>query len=126
MAGFTLIEILVAFVIAVLALGALYRIASTGFAADSAATRYSRALLIAESTLDTVGTEEPLRPGRSTRRTDEVFEEEVVVRLRPDLLRSEDTASAPYPYEISVGIAWRDGRRARSLSLSTVRLGPAP
>lgn len=125
-AGFTLIEILVAFVIAVLALSTLYRMASTGLGAESAAAHYSHALLIAESALEAVGSETPLTPGTSTPRIDDAYEEELVINPRPDLLPREYAVSGPYPYAISVRITWHEGRRARSISLSTVRLGPPP
>jgi general secretion pathway protein I len=125
-AGFTLIEILVAFVIAVLALSTLYRMASTGLGAESAAAHYSHALLIAESALEAVGSETPLTPGTSTPRIDDAYDEELVINPRPDLLPREYAASGPYPYAISVRVTWHEGRRARSISLSTVRLGPPP
>jgi type II secretory pathway pseudopilin PulG len=126
MAGFALIEILVAFTIAVLALGALYHLASNGIETETTATRYSRALLIAQSALEAAGTEQPLVPGSSIHRRDDIYQEEVIVRVRPDLLRNDDALSTPYPYEVSIDIAWHDGRRARSLTLSTLRLGAAP
>ena len=124
--GFTLIEILVAFVITAMGLGALYGLASTGLATEGATSRYSRALLIAQSALDDVGVETALIPGTSTRRVDDVYRQETVIRARPDLLRGDAAVSAPYPYDISVKVIWREGKRSRSVDLSTIRLGPAP
>src|SRR5579872_3068122 len=122
-AGFTLIEVLVAFTIAVLALGVLYRASSTGLNAGGAAGRYNNALLIAESTLDAIGVERPLAPHQSTRRVDETYDEHVIVRARPDLAPGSDVSAWAYPYEVLVDITWREGRRDRSIELKTIRLG---
>lgn len=124
--GFSLIEILVAFTIATLALLALYRVSSSGLSAGFTADRHSRALLIAESAMDAVGIGEPLAPGKSTQRVDDTYDREIVVRARPDLLRPGTGISAPYPYEVSVNVNWREGRLARSVALSMIRLGSPP
>src|SRR5260370_22430505 len=56
-AGFTLIEILVAFTVATLLLGALYQVFSTGLRSSASAEHYADAVLLAESGLDAlVGT----------------------------------------------------------------------
>lgn len=125
-AGFTLIEILVAFAIALLALGVVYRTSSTGLNAGRTAGQYSRALLIAESTLEATGVEAPLAPGESKLRVDGTYEQEVTVRARPDLLPSAGPMPGAYPYEVFVGVAWREAGRKRSIALSTIRLGPSP
>jgi general secretion pathway protein I len=117
---------LVAVLIAVMALSALYRLGSTGLATETVSSRYSRALLIAQSALEDIGVETPLVPGTATRTIDDVYQEEVDIQGRPELLRGEVTAAAPYPYEIRVKVLWHEGKRARTLDLSTIRLGPAP
>jgi general secretion pathway protein I len=122
-AGFTLVEILVAFAVAVLLLGMLYRVFSTGLQSGSVAEDYSRAVLIAESGLEALGALEALAPGESNDQVENRFERHVRVRLRPDLAPAED-----YPdlvlYEVEVTVTWRAGRHPRSVSLSTVRLAP--
>src|SRR5713101_6920446 len=56
-AGFTLIEILVAFTVATLLLGALYQVFSAGLRSSASAEHYADAVLLAESGLDAlVGT----------------------------------------------------------------------
>jgi general secretion pathway protein I len=125
-AGFTLIEILVAFVIAVLALSVVYRASSVGLDTGGTADRYSHALLIAESALQAAGVETSLAPGTSTQRRDNSYDEAVTVRPRPDLLPRSLTLAGAYPYEVSVDVSWREGGRARSVALSTIRLGRSP
>src|SRR5258707_11895102 len=66
-AGFTLIEILVAFTVATLLLGALYQLFSAGLRSSASAQHYADAVLLAESGLDAlVGTAVPRR--RTTHR----------------------------------------------------------
>jgi general secretion pathway protein I len=125
-AGFALIEILVAFTIALLALGMLYRISSSGLAIGTTAFRYSRALLIAENALDEVGVEVPLAPGQSARQVDGAYDRDVTVHSRPDLLPGAAALPGAFPYEVSVQVSWHDSGRARSIELSTIRLGPVP
>ena len=119
--GFTLIEILVAFTIAALLLGVIYEIFSGGLRAAEVGRRTTEALLIAESSLETI-TGVAVAPGQTT---DEVgsYERMTDVRERPDLLPPTAQISV-MPYEIVVRVAWRDGVRPRSVQLSTLWLGP--
>jgi general secretion pathway protein I len=125
-AGFALIEILVAFTIALLALGMLYRISSSGLAIGTTAVRYSRALLIAETALDEVGVETPLAPGQSARQVDGAYDQDVTVLRRPDLVPGAAALPGAFPYQVSVQVSWDEAGRARSIELSTIRLGPVP
>jgi general secretion pathway protein I len=125
-AGFTLIEILVAFAVAILVLGVVYRSFSTGLGSASAAEDYSRAVLLAESGLELFGTAEALVSGDRDELIDGRFERRASIRLRPDLMPAASAKPDLVPYEIEVSVTWRPGRRPRSISLSTIRLGPPP
>ena len=120
--GFTLIEILVAFAVAIVVLGALYDIYATGLRSGTSSERYSNAILLAESGLDALAAG-PLAPVDTSDRIG-VYERRISVRLRPDLA-SAPAPLAVFPYEIEVLVAWREGVRERMVSLSTVRLGPS-
>ncbi len=119
--GFTLIELLVAFTVASLLLAVIYEIFSGGVRAAAVSRRTAEALLVAQSSLDTI-TGVDVAPGETT---DAVgpFERTTEVRERPDLLPKSAQISV-MPYEILVRVAWRDGVRPRSVSLSTLWLGP--
>lgn len=119
--GFTLIEILVAFTVAALLLAAIYEIFSGGLRAANFSRHTSEALLIAQSSLDTI-TGVAVQPGETTDSVDG-YERTTDVRMRPDLLPANAQISV-MPYEILVRISWRDGVRPRSVSLSTLWLGP--
>ena len=120
-AGFTLIEILVAFTVATLLLGALYQVFSTGLRSSASAEHYAGAVLFAESGLDAlVGT--AVAVGETSDRFG-IYQRRTNIRARPDLAPSDDQGSVA-PYEIEVRVAWREGVRERVVLLSTVRAGP--
>ena len=119
--GFTLIELLVAFTVASLLLAVIYEIFSGGVRAAGVSRRTSEALLVAQSSLDTI-TGVAVAPGETTD-TVGPFERTMDVHERPDLLPKNAQISV-MPYEILVRVSWRDGVRPRSVSLSTLWLGP--
>ena len=122
-AGFTLIEILVAFTIATLLLGALLQLFSTGLGAVGSAANQIEAALLAESTLEQVGTTEPLQDGVDDRRAVEGYVVRVTVRRRDDLLPPGPLGPPLLAYGVGVAVSWSEGLRRRSVVLETVRLG---
>lgn len=121
--GFTLIEILVAFAVATLLLGALYQVFSTGLRSGVAAENLSDAVLLAQSALDaTAGI--PPAEGETDDRIDG-YERHTSIRLRPDL-SPDPSKTALQLYQVEVTVRWRDGRRERHVSLVTLRPGAAP
>ncbi len=122
-AGFTLVEMLVAFTVAVLLLGAVYRVFSAGLRAEGSAESYGKAVLIAQSSLDTLW----LGPVAEGDVSDRVggYARHVRVKRRSDLTGSDQRRPLA-AYEIGVDVLWRDGLRQRQVSLSAIRLGPPP
>lgn len=129
-AGFSLIEILVAFAILAVSLGVLLQIFSRGTSTTIATAQYSRAIALAEARLAAVGSAIPLKEGSTSGEPEDGFAWEVVVAAvelgdtaaEPGLSSSEPMAKA---YRTTVSVLWPDGRRARRLTLSTLRLsGP--
>jgi general secretion pathway protein I len=120
-AGFTLIEILVAFTIAALLLGALFELFSTGLRSSLTATNYDDAVLLAESALDALSAT-PLAVGETENHLGR-FDRVTTVRQSPEFLTTA-ALSVPMIYEISVRVTWREGVRQRSILLSTLRAGP--
>ena len=115
--GFTLIEVLVAFAIAVAALAALYQLFGTGTRAGTAAGRLETAIVLARSAVEAASTAE------SGERKDRIgpYERRVLVRPRADLVAPDAPAGVE---EIAVDVSWRDGARERSITVTTLRLGP--
>ncbi len=122
--GFTLIEVLVAFAIAALVLGTLYQISSTSTRAALAATRYSGAVLVAESAIEVFSAPGLLTTTQMHGRLDNIYTRDVHVWVRSDLLPESEQRPAVVPYEIDVTVSWQDGLRSHSVSLSSLRLGP--
>ncbi len=122
--GFTLIEVLVALAIVVLALGSLLEIFSTSLRGVRRAEAYTEAVLLAESKLAAMGIETPLEEGGQRGRFDDRFRWRTTVRPfthRPDAIRKEDSLAA---YEVDITVLWGTGKEDRSVSLTTVRLVP--
>lgn len=65
-AGFTLVEVVVAFAIAAMVLGGLYTLMGGALRGEARATARDQALAAARAHLEAIGIEEPLAPGRTT------------------------------------------------------------
>jgi len=123
--GFTLIEVLAAFAIAVLVLGGAYRLFGAGVRLGAAATGESRAVLIAQSAMEAIAAR-PLAASEASESVAGGFERTVTVRPRADLVPGPSPVPGAFPWEVDVAVTWRDGRQTRAVSLATVRLGPIP
>jgi len=120
--GFTLIEVLVSFVLLSLSFTVILQIFATGLRNSGAAESYTRAMVLAESTLARLGSEIPLAAG--------------VIEGRDDIFHWR-LSMAPYPaspdqpepvaalYNIAVEVEWQQGARRPLIQLRTLRTGPA-
>ncbi len=130
-AGFSLLEVLVAFVILSLVATALFRLFSGSLNNAVAAEEWSRALIVAESRLAQAAAAQPLRESGERGSEDDGrirWETKVDLYLAPseDLeLERASEALAMRLYRISVEVKF-DGNngRERTLSLATVKMGP--
>jgi general secretion pathway protein I len=132
--GFTLVEVMVAFIIAALALGVVYQAGATALRATQEASRYDQALSRARSRLVIAGHGSPLTAGDWHGDDGDGF----AWRLRAVPI----AATSVHPpgiatlrqvpdigitlYGISVWISWRDAGRARSLRLDTEQIDQTP
>jgi general secretion pathway protein I len=124
--GFTLIEVLVAFTIAALLLVAVLRILTLGLDDGERAEAFTRATIIAESTLDAIGVVTPLKPGEAAELRDGPFRILASVERYHEPDAPSDEQRYLVFYRVSATVSWLDGRRHRSVELSTLRLGPQP
>jgi len=122
-AGFTLIEILVAFAVATVMLGAIYEVFANGVRSVVTIDHYRDAVLLSESALDALANV-PITAGDTTDRIG-IYERSTRIRPRPDLVPAGASFRA-VPYEIEVQVGWHEGIRLRFVSLSTIRLAPPP
>lgn len=132
--GLTLIEVLVAFVVLALTLGVILQIFSGGLRNARLSDAYTRALLLAESRLEAVGSEQAVVSGETAGQLGEDLRWRVRIQPWAGAIADPLAASAPpggapparMLYEVQVQVAWQAGGRERSLRLTSLRLGDAP
>ena len=128
--GFTLIEVVVAFVMLTLVLAVGFEIFTTGFKRAGELESYSRALILAQSRLDLAGADAPYAAGEESGETEDRQFRWTVVTTPTDEGGAEPgkpPQSAFMLYRVDVRVDWRgaDGR-PQSLALATLGLGPKP
>jgi general secretion pathway protein I len=128
--GFSLLEVLVAFVVLALVATALFRLFSGALANGGAADEYSRAVLVAQSRLTQLAVEAPLREDAQQGTTPDgrYAWETRVERYAPTDSSPEVERMGEFLqtrlYHLVVTVTWpSDSGRSRSYTLSTVRLG---
>jgi general secretion pathway protein I len=122
--GFSLIEILVAFMILAMSLTVIYRIFSGGLRNVALSEDYARAVLVAESQLAAIGISEPLVRGVSSGEWGERFRWQRVVEPYQPWEQGKELSTQLLAYRITVDVDWEHAGRSRQVSLSSVRLKP--
>lgn len=126
-AGFTLIEVLVAFAIAALLIVPLMRLVSTGLASFDRAQNYATATLWAQSLLANEGVQSPLAQGVETGDLPLGMHWEMDVEpYHDDLMSSAPLAGAFVPYAITLTISWPDRHTRNVMKFATLRLAAHP
>jgi general secretion pathway protein I len=125
--GFSLLEVLVAFVILALTLSVMMRIFSGGLGNAALSEDYTRALLLAESRLAELGAQ-PVE-GEAQGEFDGKYRWHSLVRPWADEPDESGMEAPPLPVklmEIEVRVAWGEesGGRQREIGLSALRLIP--
>jgi len=121
--GFSLLEVLVAFTILAMLLVALFQVFSGGLYAARAGDGYTRATVVAQSRLATVGVEQPLQVGVISGTTEDAFHWRVTVSAyHDDQLPVKDALLQPLT--VNVDVFWEDTGGARIVTLTSIRLVP--
>jgi general secretion pathway protein I len=125
--GFSLLEILVAFVILALVATALFGSFSGSLRNVSAADEWSRAALVAESRLAQAAAATPLREGgeRGTDEGDIAWETKVAPYIAPNTSNELAAASEALPtrlLRVSVDVRFPGPNGERTLEVATVKL----
>jgi len=120
-AGFSLLEVVVAFAILALALGLLMRIFSQALNTTALSGNYSRAATLAEARLNSVGIDIPLQPGSYSGEPEDGLGWEVAIG-------SYDLGNVPWepavePLLVTAVVHWDDASGRRQIALSTLLLG---
>ncbi len=131
--GFTLLEVLIAFIIAALAMSELFSVAAGDLRATRVAGRYEAALSRAQSHLAAIGLEERLVAGEQQGDDGGGYHyasRVALVAAAPPTagggLLSVQAPPRAALYVVNVAISWQEGERARVVRLTTERVGQAP
>ncbi len=118
--GFTLLEVLVAFTILALVMGALLQVFSGGLRTADIARNYAVGALLAESKLAGIGIEEPLVAGERSGTFDNGFSWHYSI----DRYQEQDGAEEGIvPYQLTLTVEWGPTGTGGSVTLTTLRLG---
>ena len=124
--GFTLIEVLVAFMILTLSLSVLFRIFSGGLTNVAVAGDYAQAVLVAESQLAVVGRSEPLIVGQINGESGKRFRwRRTIESYQP----WEDDTALTVPvsgYHVTVEVSWTHNGRNQQITLNSLRVQKRP
>lgn len=121
-AGFTLLEIIVAFVILALVFAAVFSTFSIGLRNATLAGDYAGAVVQAEAKLGLLGVAEPLEEGVTRGRFSPLYGWRQSVRLLPRPSDPLAGTNAPRLYEVTLTVSWGSGSEARDLTLRTIRM----
>ncbi len=126
MRGFTLLEVLIAFAIVAISLAAMMRATGFGITAVHQSNRYEEALSRARSHLAGLAARIDTLPSVQSGDDGSGFRWRLV--RRPFEQPREATTGPPPPqtpmlYAVAVTISWTEGNNARSVTLSSDRLG---
>ncbi len=124
--GFTLLEVLVAFIIAALALGVLFQGGIGGLTTANAAARYDEALSRAQSHLALASIGPDFQPQDGQGDEGGRFHWHLRIQLLGLAAAMDPTKPVPALYGITIGMSWPDGLHTRSVTLQTERVGTAP
>jgi general secretion pathway protein I len=120
--GFSLIEILVAFMILAMSLTVIFRIFSGGLRNVALSEDYAQAVLVAESQLSVTGISEPLEPGVTSGVWEDRFHWQRTVEHYQPWAQDRELTASLRGYFVTVQVDWEHAGRNRQVSLSSVRL----
>ena len=123
--GFTLIEIVVAFVMLALVLGVSYELFSTGLRRAGDLEDYSKALAIAQSRIAEASYGETFVEGETSGDSDDGRYKWTLAisRYEENVDPAKATQQPYYDVRIGVRVAWRAADKDRHLDLATLVLG---
>jgi general secretion pathway protein I len=128
--GFSLLEILVAFVLLALAMSILMQIFSTSLNGATIADHYAKATMLAESKLASAGVEDTLKEGTIGGTFDDTFAWQVEIKPYSEPGSSAETLGFEQLlfvrlFEVSSTVSFKsDDQRTRVVTLTKLQVGP--
>lgn len=120
--GFSLLEVMVAFTILAMLLGALFQVFSGGMHAARSGDRHTRATVIAQSRLAALGVEYALVEGVTSGSVDDDYHWRLTIAPYTDD-RLPAAGALMQPLIVNVEVFWEEGGAPQSVSLTSMRLG---
>lgn len=124
-AGFSLLEVLVAFSIFALSLGVIFQIYSTGARSTALSDEYTRAVIIAQSKLASIGLDETHDIGEYSGAENDKYQ--WITRIG-EVADDDDidleTNFRMLKREVEVEVSWDSLGKTRSIKLNTIKLIP--
>jgi len=121
--GFTLLEVLVAFVLLSLTLGVILQIFSGGLRNAAAAAHYTKATVVADSKLAMLGAEFPLTEGEMSGE-EGIYLWRMTIKPEVDVNALDNPTAGRYQlYSVTLVVRWRQGVHEPELEFATYRLG---
>jgi len=124
-AGFSLLEVLVAFVLLSTVITVLLQVFAGGLRNLKVADEYAMAVVLAEARIAEVGRVIPAEPGEFQGEWQD-FSWQTSIREFELPESPTQGLAAPALFAVSVTVSWGEGRSARSFRLDTLRAGTAP
>ena len=118
--GFTLLEVLAAFLVAALALSAVLQAYSAGMRGQSAADAYSQAALYAASMLARVGRDQAVVAGETSGELENGYRWKMVMEPA-DAEGVTDAAAALALMRVTLTVSWGQGAGANELTFVTLQ-----
>lgn len=125
-AGFSLLEVLVAFVIMGLVVTAILQLVGNSLRSVVLADEYSYAVQIAESKMASVGHIIPIAMGSHTGTLQDKFNWNITIQNSSISPSDNPSILRAYPYLIRINITWPLDDPKRSFQLASIRFGKAP
>ena len=122
--GFTILEVLVAFLVAALLLAVILSGFSTGLSSLARADRMSQAALVAQSRIAELGVVEPLQEGQVSGRDDQHGDYRWQINVQPFAWDYADAMAQQGStlYKVDVEVFWPAGDKEHSFLLTTLKL----
>ena len=135
--GFTLLEVMLAFVILAVSMGMLLGMLSRGLGQVRTSQDETEATLHAQSLLDQIGVIEPMQPGervgdfasgryRYRLETTEIEDPSPAPALPPTVVDSGTLINAPTVYRVALVVSWGPPESPRQLRFTTLRARSVP
>lgn len=125
--GFTLLEMLVAFVILSLTLAILMQALGTSLRSAAQAEQFLRATTLAGTMMANVGHENDIREGEAHGNIDDIFRWRQTVKPYVHNPASAATVQPGVaPYQIELTIAWGEAGQEHAIKLTSLRLAASP